>query len=307
MNLLHLRYAVEIDKCGSINKAAQKLFVSQPHLSHCLKELEESLGISIFKRTKQGVIVTADGRELLKYADSILLNIEAFEEKYKKKKIGVDIKIAGVKSSIFTEAFSCLMKEYEEKTHVRATYIETGLLETIEYVKKEKVDVGMIVYYSNDQTKNFWEHIVESNNMLFVPIHHLRPHIIISKNDGAVCGDSIETSKLAGYTYVTYDTFEHTTLDMENEHRMVNLPSPNKVVFVTDRCIVLTLLANEKTYAISHKLQERTADRFNLISVLPKNNSPQVMIGYIQLKNRQLSAVTESYLEHVKRISFSSV
>ena len=61
MNLLHMKYAVEVAETGSINKAAEKLYVGQPNLSRAIKELENSLGISIFERSAKGMILTPDG------------------------------------------------------------------------------------------------------------------------------------------------------------------------------------------------------------------------------------------------------
>ena len=51
MNLLYLKYAVEIAACGSLNKAAEKLYIGQPNLSRTIKELEASLGATIFERS----------------------------------------------------------------------------------------------------------------------------------------------------------------------------------------------------------------------------------------------------------------
>ena len=51
MNLVHLKYAVEVAETGSINKASEKLYVSQPNLSRAIKELEASLGVTIFDRS----------------------------------------------------------------------------------------------------------------------------------------------------------------------------------------------------------------------------------------------------------------
>ena len=42
MNLVHLKYAVEVAETGSINKASEKLYVSQPNLSRAIKELEKN-------------------------------------------------------------------------------------------------------------------------------------------------------------------------------------------------------------------------------------------------------------------------
>ena len=48
MNILHVKYAVEIARAGSLNKASEKLFVAVPNLSRSVKELEQDLGITIF-------------------------------------------------------------------------------------------------------------------------------------------------------------------------------------------------------------------------------------------------------------------
>ena len=45
MTFLQLNYVTEIYNCGSINKAAQNLFVSQSSLSNSIRELEDELGI----------------------------------------------------------------------------------------------------------------------------------------------------------------------------------------------------------------------------------------------------------------------
>ena len=60
MNLQYLRYALEISRTGSISKAAENLSVAQPNLSRAVKELEGSLGISIFERTRTGMTVTGE-------------------------------------------------------------------------------------------------------------------------------------------------------------------------------------------------------------------------------------------------------
>ena len=63
MNTLHLKYVAEVAKTGSITQAAENLFMAQPNLSKAIKELEETLGISIFRRTSKGVVLTEKGEE----------------------------------------------------------------------------------------------------------------------------------------------------------------------------------------------------------------------------------------------------
>ena len=51
MTLQQLRYVVTIAEIGTISKAAEELFVSQPSLTKALKELEKEMQITIFDRT----------------------------------------------------------------------------------------------------------------------------------------------------------------------------------------------------------------------------------------------------------------
>ena len=62
MNIVYLRYAVAVAKAGSLNKAAEELFIAQPNLSRAIKELEKELGIVIFDRNSKGITLTHDRR-----------------------------------------------------------------------------------------------------------------------------------------------------------------------------------------------------------------------------------------------------
>ncbi len=83
MTFQQLEYVVEISKCGSINKAAQKLFLSQSGISTAVRELEQELGIRIFARSNRGVEFTQEGKEFLSYAISLLEQKHRIEGLYK--------------------------------------------------------------------------------------------------------------------------------------------------------------------------------------------------------------------------------
>ena len=83
MNLTYLKYALEVEKTGSITKAAQHLFMGQPNLSKAIKELEESIGITVFERTSKGVLVTQEGKTFLSQAHHIIEQIDRREAQYR--------------------------------------------------------------------------------------------------------------------------------------------------------------------------------------------------------------------------------
>ena len=72
MNILHLKYAVEIAKTKSISRAAENLYMGQPNLSRAIKELEDNLNITIFNRNSKRITITREALEFLMYSRRII-------------------------------------------------------------------------------------------------------------------------------------------------------------------------------------------------------------------------------------------
>lgn len=68
MTIQQLHYIITISETGSLNKASEILYVSQPSLTSSVKELEKELGITIFHRSGRGVTPTNEGVEFLLHA-----------------------------------------------------------------------------------------------------------------------------------------------------------------------------------------------------------------------------------------------
>ena len=79
ISVKQMKYAVEIAHCGSINQAAQTLYVTQSSLSKAMKELENVLGYAVFQRGPAGTAVTEEGREFLQTAEKIVYQLELLE------------------------------------------------------------------------------------------------------------------------------------------------------------------------------------------------------------------------------------
>ena len=85
MTFQQLQYVLEVARCGSINKAAQGLFVSQSSISKLLKDLEEELGVTLFCRTNRGITVTDQGKEFIGYARILVEQKRRLEGLYSAK------------------------------------------------------------------------------------------------------------------------------------------------------------------------------------------------------------------------------
>ena len=80
LNLYKVFYSVAIT--GNITKAAEQLYISQPAVTKSIKQLENSLGGSLFIRTKRGVTLTEEGKVLLQYVKNILEEAKNAQNKF---------------------------------------------------------------------------------------------------------------------------------------------------------------------------------------------------------------------------------
>lgn len=77
-----LRNIVQVSAIGSINKAAEVLFISQPSLSRSIQEVESQTGIVIFHRTRQGVIPTHEGQQFIERVKKLLRDFDELQNNY---------------------------------------------------------------------------------------------------------------------------------------------------------------------------------------------------------------------------------
>ncbi len=80
MNFQQLEYIIAVDKYRHFAKAAEKSFVTQPTLSMMIQKLEIELGIKIFDRTRQPVVPTKDGEEVIRRAKLIVAEASRLKE-----------------------------------------------------------------------------------------------------------------------------------------------------------------------------------------------------------------------------------
>ena len=144
MTLQQLHYAITIAEAGSLNKAAEALYISQPSLTSAMQELEKELGISIFVRSGRGVSLTQDGSEFLLYAREVYGQYETLLDKYgksgkRKKKFGVSTQ----HYSFAVKAFVELVQQFDTLKYEFAIR-ETMTKDVILDVANMRSEIGIL-------------------------------------------------------------------------------------------------------------------------------------------------------------------
>ncbi len=79
LEVRHLRVLEAIEREGGVSRAARRLHLTQPAVSHALRDLERRLGVQLFLRTSKGMVATAAGERLLRSAGVVLNELAAAE------------------------------------------------------------------------------------------------------------------------------------------------------------------------------------------------------------------------------------
>ena len=202
MNTQHLRYAVEIERCGSITRAAEKLFMNQPHLSKTIHELEESLGILIFKRTPKGVFPTKKGEKLLAYAKNILNQLERMDNILRDEDVRkISFNVAVPRASYVSHAFSEFVMALPKERELNLSYRETNSVNAIRDVADRESDLGIIRFQAGYE--NYFKGLLREKKLRFEPINSFEYWILMSVRHPLAAEVEINASMLKKYILIT--------------------------------------------------------------------------------------------------------
>ena len=281
MNLLHLRYACEVERCGSINQAAKNLYLSQPYLSSCLQSLERSVNVTLFRRSSKGVVPTEQGREFLRMAKALLEQADCMERRYSKSAPDTHLfQVIGIRTVVILRAYLRYYEQYLScLPHCESGYYEASFEDVIDGVHCRAFSLGLLMYYTNQ--RGFIEHYARLRDLRFVEIGSVPLCAVFSRTLPIRDRKTISAADVRGLPYVTYSDFKHSILDLENECRLIGMELPDKLLYVHDRHSLMNTLNRTGAFTLAQRFTPADEEKYNLISVPVKNEQSRVHFGYL--------------------------
>lgn len=174
MTLQQLKYFIEIVNCGSINKAAERLYIAQSSLSNALRDLETEMGLDLINRTPKGTSLTTDGAEFLGYARQVVEQTSLLEQRWLNKKPSRRLCSISTQHYAFAvNAFVNMVKKTDAEEY-EYTLREARTFEIVDDVKNLRSELGIL--YMNDFNRKVIEKMLRENGLTF----HLLSEEILS-------------------------------------------------------------------------------------------------------------------------------
>ena len=285
MTFQQLTYVVEIFKCGSINKAAHKLVLSQSGISTAVRELEEELGIQFFVRSNRGVEFTPEGEEFLSYAISLLEQKRRIEQLYgegRNDAAPVRFSVSTQRYPFTEDAFLRLLRGGTDSRY-RYAIKETGMDAVIEDVYERRSDIGVI--FLTDVTEKMIRRLLDARDLEFHEVAAVPPCIYVRKGHPLAGRDAVREDDLEGFPYVSFE-----------EYQMMSMKRPDRCITVNDRATMMNILSRTDAFTTGSGLLVESFISQAVVTV-PLAGQASFRIGWIVPRDGKLSPLAEHFIE----------
>ena len=296
MTLQQLTYIKMTAECGNITEAAEKLFISQPSLSAAIHNLEKEMGVTIFVRSKKGVVLTREGEELLSYAGMLLEQVDIMKEHFGVGKARMPkFSVSCQHYSFAVNAFVELLKGAEIDQY-DVSLRETQTYEIIDDVAHMKSEIGLLYY--NDFNRPVLEKLIHTNELTFTELFTAHPHIFIGKTHPLAHKEVVSMDELEEYPYISFEQGDHNSFYFSEE--IFSTVVRPKHIRVRDRASLFSLLLGLDGYTVSSGVIDKEVNGENIISV-PLAEEGLMHIGYITNNKMQRSRLGQEYIHALEQ------
>lgn len=175
--------------------------MGQPNLSRAIRELETSLGITIFRRTPKGITVTVQGEEFLTRAKSILAQIDDMENTYRSGQGGVQkFSLSAPRASYVCSAFAEFAATIDRSLPAEIYYKETNSIRAIDNLLQADYRLGIIRYQTIFEP--YYAALFHEKGLVGHPIADYSCVVLLSVRSPLAYKDQVSLSDLAGLTEI---------------------------------------------------------------------------------------------------------
>ena len=290
-----MKYAVEVAKSGSLNKASEVLLIAQPNLSRSIKELEYDLGIVIFDRTSRGMILTPEGEEFINFAKGILSQIDQVEKYYKdnsarKQKFSISVPRACYISEAFAEFSKSLTKEPAE-----IFYKETNSQRTIRNILENNYNLGIIRYAENYD--KYFKDMLEEKDIGYEMVTEFRYHLLMSTESPLTQKDHITFEDLKGLIEIAHADPYVPSMSLSKVMKEELPDNIDRRIFIYERGSQFDLLSkNPETFMWVSLVPDSVVERYQLTEKVCVDNTKIYKDVLIYRNGYKLSMLDKQFI-----------
>ena len=292
VNLELYRVFYTVAKCGSLTRAAEELYISQPAVSQAIKQLETQLGGQLFVRTHKGMELSeTGGKQIFSQVEQALKLFDDAEKKYSElKDTATGVVRICASDTVSSHFLLPYIKKYHEKyPDVNLTLQNCTSQETIELLKNKKGDVGFVNLPVDEGDVN-----------LVGAVMQLHDTFVAGKEFSFLQGKKIDLKMLQDYPLLMLDTssatrqaiFSFARTQGMHLHPEIEVASLELMVELAKNGLGVACIARE---FVRHELEEEKS----LFEIEVDPELPSRAIGLALPKDGNLTFAVREFIKEV--------
>lgn len=286
MNTQQLQYLVEIERTRSISQAATNLYMGQPNLSRVLRDMENSLGFTIFERTRKGVRPTEKGTQFLQHARNILREATFMEQLGPNCAQPNRFRICLPRSYYYADQVQQFITGSTKENGLDGLIRECHSRQALELLENGTVEIAIIRY--GVEYQDFFTEQAQAKSLSMQLLSQTEYEILISRRNPLSGYGKLSPEDLSGFTELVHrDTFYY-----------VDQKSAANQIYTVDRFAQFQFLQSiPDSYMWSEPLPRHMLDSVQLSQHRCQGGGPQYQNALLFKPQCAMSPIEKRFLQ----------
>lgn len=286
MDIKQLEFFVTACEYGSLSRAAECLYTSQPNVSKTIRALEQELGRPLLERSGKGVSPTAYGETVLEYARLILKTTATISSLAVPETVN-SIRVSSYPSNMIARMLVDFYREWGQKYAIEH---HEGTVEEITGQVHQGISEIGFVHVAQKQVPTF-RHILSHKNLDFTPLATKNICLYVGPAHPLYKEESVDFSQLPKLKFVrgVRDFF---SMEHHLEHvsmGAIETKNLNHVVYSNSNHLTINLLLHTDVCSLGLDFVHEPYRQYDLKALPVKGCEPFLQVGYVHDPKRPLS------------------
>ena len=293
MELKQLEYFLVACERGSLNKAAEALFISQPNVSKVISAMEKELGYSVFDRTSKGLRLTEKGKQMHTYAQNIVKNVSIIKA-LEQSGPHVTLALSSYPSNMIAHILVDLCKE---NLDIEVRHQQGSVEEITSLVGGGEAEIG-VLYVAKKQLQAF-RHIISHKKLEYQELDVKEACIYVGSQHPMYHREYIDFSELGSLRFVRA---MHEYFSMEHHLEQVSLGTISTeqlhyAAFTNSDHLTIDLLLHTDVCSLGINFMCAKYEQYDIKMLPIRNCEPFLSIGYVHEQGHILSPIAQNFIQ----------
>lgn len=304
MDIKQLQYFVTSTDCGSFKKAADLLYTSQPHISKCIKSLEDELQIELLHRKARGVELTEAGKTVYYTARKMLKDAEVIQSVLQTQN-SKTLRIGCQTSDYLIHSITDYIQS-QPLDDMTICYTEANLSDLMAELNHRHIDLAFVSV--NHAMLTAFKQKLESRHLTFYPLFQSKTHLLVGPSNPFFNSSSVSEKDLKSLRFIQFEEDSDFFRKDSSVPLMANDPfgKLEYPLYTNSRQLIINLLLNTDYCLLNASIDPKLFGDSRIHSIPLESAKTKYTFGYIQNSRESLSQPAQELLQHLKQMIFTN-